>query len=118
MELLLATHNVHKVTEISAMLAKISVRVKSLQEIGYFEEIPETGETFRENAIVKARTVAMELGCMTLADDSGLEVDFLQGRPGVYSARYAGGDTSSVALCSKLLEEMSKRKPVIWTLHG
>jgi XTP/dITP diphosphohydrolase len=93
----LATRNGGKLREIVATLGQLPVEVVGLAQIdpqGHLVEPEETGLTFAENAILKARYYAQAASCWTLADDSGLEVDALQGRPGVYSARYAA------ALCS------------------
>ncbi len=102
-EIILATHNEHKVEEINALLEGVPVHFVSLKEKGYFEEILETGATFDENARLKASTIGAIFGQMTLADDSGLEVDALHGAPGVFSARYAGAGATPEQLCQKLL---------------
>jgi len=88
-ELTIATSNPHKVEEISAVLGPLGVRCVPLGRAD-IPEPEEDGATFEENARIKARAYAMALGCVVLADDSGLEVDALGGAPGVYSARYAG----------------------------
>lgn len=85
--LLLATHNPGKIREYRALLADLPVTVLSLAEAGIELEVPETGTTFAENAVLKARAYAKHSGHWAWADDSGLEVDALGGRPGVYSAR-------------------------------
>ena len=103
MELVLASGNAGKLREIAAMLAglPITVRAQSDFAIGSVEE---TGTTFVENAIIKARHAARVSGRPALADDSGIAVDALGGAPGVYSARYAGIDASDEANLRKLLE--------------
>lgn len=73
--------------------------VKSLLDIGYTADIEETGQTFEENAIIKAETISKETGKIVIADDSGLSVDYLGGRPGVYSARYAGEEKTTSPTC-------------------
>jgi len=88
-ELTIATSNPHKVEEISAVLGRLGVRCVPLGRTD-IPEPEEDGATFEENARIKARAYAMALGCVVLADDSGLEVDALGGAPGVHSARYAG----------------------------
>src|SRR3989338_3101065 len=88
---LIATYNPGKLKEIQTILKSIPFRIISLAEVGVIEEIPETGETFEENAVQKARFIGEKTGFLTLADDSGLEVDYLDGRPGVRSARYISG---------------------------
>jgi XTP/dITP diphosphohydrolase len=106
MELVIASNNQHKVDEIQAMLGE-TVKCITLKEIGFLEEIEETGATFEENALIKANAVAKVYDGFVLADDSGLEVDVLGGAPGIYSARYAGEGASSRQLCHKLLSELS-----------
>lgn len=87
-KLLIATHNPGKVREYRALLADLPLEVTYLDAEGITFEVDETGATFAENAILKARTYAATSGLLTWADDSGLEVDALHGAPGVYSARY------------------------------
>ena len=82
-----ATKNTHKVEEIRAILAPLGYEARIPDDL---EDVEETGETFRDNALLKARAAAKALGAPALADDSGLAVDILDGAPGVYSARYAG----------------------------
>jgi len=89
-KLLIATHNQGKIREYQTLLAGLPLTVTSLKAEGIDHDVEETGETFRENACLKAETYARMAGIWTWADDSGLEVDALGGRPGVYSARYAG----------------------------
>ncbi|MBS4162697.1 non-canonical purine NTP pyrophosphatase, partial [Klebsiella pneumoniae] len=100
------TKNEGKVKEFKEMLAPRGYDVKSLLDIGYTADIEETGQTFEENAIIKAETIAKETGKMVIADDSGLSVDYLGGRPGVYSARYAGEEKNDLANLQKLLQEL------------
>jgi XTP/dITP diphosphohydrolase len=97
MRLLFATSNPRKIEEVAAILAPLDVQVVGLESIGrQIPEPDETGATFEENAIIKARAYAVAAGCRCLADDSGLEVDALGGEPGVHSARFAGqGSTRS-----------------------
>lgn len=94
MKIVFASNNAGKIREVEKILAECfapdPIEVLSLRDIGFTEDIVEDGETFEENALIKARTVAA-LGYLTIADDSGLEVDALDGAPGVYSARYSGG---------------------------
>ena len=91
--LLLATTNPHKIEEFRAILADIPYQLVSPNDIGLSLEVAETGETFAENAILKATAWANASGLLTLAEDSGLEIDALGGEPGVYSARWAGVET-------------------------
>lgn len=90
MKVLLATHNSGKVRELIELLADEEIEVLSVKDIDAWQEVEETGVTFAENAAVKARAGVQQTGLITLADDSGLEVDALNGAPGVYSARFAG----------------------------
>ncbi|HWQ41494.1 MAG TPA: XTP/dITP diphosphatase [Desulfosporosinus sp.] len=90
MKILLATQNQGKVRELQELLADEDIEVLSLQDIPDWEEVEETGKTFAENAALKARAALLRTGLIALADDSGLEVDALDGWPGVYSARFAG----------------------------
>ncbi|MCA9875499.1 MAG: RdgB/HAM1 family non-canonical purine NTP pyrophosphatase, partial [Anaerolineales bacterium] len=89
-KLLVATHNKGKVAEFADMLADLDIAWLSLDDAGVTEDVPETGETFQANAQLKALAYARQTGLLTLADDSGLEVDALDGQPGVYTARYGG----------------------------
>ncbi|MEE8466972.1 MAG: non-canonical purine NTP pyrophosphatase, partial [Planctomycetota bacterium] len=89
MIVVLATQNMGKVREIDAMLGDAGIEWKTLDAFSPVPEPEETGATFLENATLTARYYARHTGELTLAEDSGLEVDALQGRPGVYSARYA-----------------------------
>jgi XTP/dITP diphosphohydrolase len=109
--LVMATRNPGKVRELRQILQELGVKFLSLADFPHLPEIPETGETFEENAGGKAREVARLTGLPALADDSGLEVEALGGRPGVYSARYAQDRTSPRAPADadnwrKLLEEL------------
>ena len=92
--IIFATGNEGKMREIREILKELGVPVMSMKEAGVSLDIDENGKTFRENAEIKARAVWEKTGGIVLADDSGLEVDFLGGEPGVYSARYMGEDTS------------------------
>ena len=89
-KLLVATHNKGKVAEFADMLADLDLAWLSLDDAGVTEDVPETGETFQANAQLKALAYARQTGLLTLADDSGLEVDALDRQPGVYTARYGG----------------------------
>ena len=105
-EIVVATRNPGKLKEIEAILAAYPVRLLSLNEFPAVPEIPEDGVTFAENAAQKARTVSRLTGRIAIADDSGLTVDALQGRPGVFSSRYAGEDATDEDRYRKLLKEM------------
>ncbi len=103
MRLLIATTNPGKVGEYQHLLNGLDYELVSLSEVGITQEVAETGVTYEENALLKAREYAALSGLLTLADDSGLEVDALGGRPGVHSARYA---PDSPARIRQLLAEM------------
>ena len=90
MEMIAATNNSHKLEEIRAILKDMGIEVKSMADVGLDIEIEENGDTFIENALIKAREVWRVTGEAAIADDSGLEVDALNGQPGVKSARYSG----------------------------
>jgi XTP/dITP diphosphohydrolase len=108
MDLLMATHNAHKTREIRRILgAKFAVR--DLSERPDISKPVENGKTFEENAILKAIAVSRELPGLVIADDSGLEVDALDGAPGIYSARYAGENATNKANIEKLLSELARQ---------
>jgi XTP/dITP diphosphohydrolase len=102
--LLIATNNPGKIREIKSILCGLSIKIVTLNDIGVEINVEETGKTFEENAVLKAERVAFKTGYLTLAEDSGLEVDALNGRPGVYSVRYGKGTDHDRLL--KLLEEL------------
>ena len=103
--LVLASGNAGKLTELRAMLDDLGVAIVPQRELGV-DEVPETGTTFVENALIKARHAARVTGLAALADDSGLIVDALGGAPGLYSARYAGSPTDDAANNAKLLQAL------------
>ncbi len=105
MELVFATNNAHKLREVREIIGG-GILIRSLKEIGFDVEIPETQETIEGNARQKARFVFDQTGLDCFADDTGLEIDVLDGRPGVYSARYAGEQCSFEDNIVKVLEEM------------
>ncbi|MBU78326.1 MAG: non-canonical purine NTP pyrophosphatase [Candidatus Marinimicrobia bacterium] len=107
MQIVLATHNRNKMKEMSAILGHLSVELLTLDAFPEIGDIPETGDTLKENAFIKAKTVHQLTGLSALADDTGLEVDALNGAPGIYSARYAGSDATFDDNCQKMLKEMS-----------
>ena len=106
-ELLIATGNPGKVREFTELLDGLPFKLVSLSDAGITDTVEETGVTFEENAILKARYYAGCSGMMTLADDSGLVVDALDGRPGVLSARYGGEELSDSQRVDLLLEELA-----------
>lgn len=105
-KIVIGTNNQHKAREISEILDSLAVELLTLEEFKNIEPVPEDAHTLRENAALKAIGFAKQTGLPTVADDSGLEVDALDGRPGVHSARYAGPDATYIQLCEKLLGEM------------
>lgn len=105
MKIVFATNNTHKLEEIRRML-RGSHQIVSLAEIGCHEDIPEEQDTLEGNALQKARYIKQHYGYDCFADDTGLEIDALGGRPGVYSARYAGEAKDSEANMRKVLAEM------------
>lgn len=92
-KIIFATSNQGKMDEIRMIMEGFPMEVISMKEAGIYALIDETGKTFEENAIIKAKAIMELTGCITLADDSGLEIDYLGKEPGVYSARYLGEDT-------------------------
>ncbi|MBW3111813.1 MULTISPECIES: XTP/dITP diphosphatase [Bacillaceae] len=103
---IIATKNKGKAKEFQHMFAPYGYEVQTLLDLPHIDDVEETGVTFEENAILKAETVAEELGALVIADDSGLSIDALEGRPGVYSARYAGEEKSDEANMVKVLGEL------------
>ncbi len=106
MKLIAATNNAHKVVEFKRILEPLGFTVLSQKEAGIHVEAEETGTTFEENAYLKAKAVYDASGLPTVADDSGIAVDALNGAPGVYSARYGGPSLNDVDRYEKLLHEM------------
>lgn len=106
MKLLIATKNVGKVKEIEELLANLPIRLFNLTDFPSVNEPEETGATFTENAVLKAKFYASYTGLWALADDSGLEVEALNGAPGIFSARYAGAEASNQERIEKLLGEL------------
>lgn len=112
MKLAIATNNQHKLQEIRAILGDSFEELLSLKDLGIDVDVEETGTTLEENALIKARTILALSGIATLADDTGLMVDALNGAPGVYSARYAGeehNDAKNRALLLKNLDGVKDR---------
>lgn len=105
-EFIFATNNKHKLSEIQS-LAENSFELKSLADMNCFEDIPETADTLEGNALLKAEFVYNRFGKSCFADDTGLEVEALNGQPGVYSARYAGNNHDFEANIDKLLVELA-----------
>jgi XTP/dITP diphosphohydrolase len=108
MELVVATRNAGKLKEICRLLEATDINILSLEGFPEIPEIIEDGETFAANAVKKAETIARSTGLPCLADDSGLVVAALQGRPGVHSARFSGAEADDLSNNQKLLHEMSQ----------
>ena len=106
-EIMIATKNAGKVREFEHIFSQFNVKVKSLLDFSDAIDVIEDGKTFEENALKKAREISQQYQLMVLADDSGLEIDALNGRPGVYSARYAGNQRDDLANLNKVLLEMA-----------
>ncbi|HXF63278.1 MAG TPA: XTP/dITP diphosphatase [Caldilineaceae bacterium] len=113
-KLLVATHNQGKIREYQALLADLPLTVTSLKDEGVTLDVEETGATFAENAILKARSYAALTGLWTWSDDSGLEVDGLNGRPGVYSARYGGPGLTDQERYRRVLTELAATPRERW----
>ena len=105
MQLVFASNNKNKILEIQSMLPE-SIKILSLEDIGCIEDIPETADTIEGNAILKANYVTQKYGFDCFADDTGLEVNSLDGKPGVYSARYAGEQRNADDNMNKLLDAL------------
>ena len=110
-KLLIATTNDGKIAEFRFLLRSLPFKLTTPSEEGKVLQVEETGLTFKDNAVIKASAYAAELGMMALADDSGIEVEALGGRPGVYSARYGGENLTDEGRVELLLQEM---KAVPW----
>ncbi|MDP7072656.1 MAG: RdgB/HAM1 family non-canonical purine NTP pyrophosphatase [Candidatus Marinimicrobia bacterium] len=111
MDIVLATHNKHKVEEIRSFVGDMPITWMTLEDFPHVGDIEETGETLLENSLLKARTVHTITGLPAIADDTGLEVDALDGAPGVHSARWAGEDAAFEDNINKLLHEMKDVQP-------
>ncbi len=106
MKLLVATNNIGKIREIKTILSSEQIQIISLKEAGVDIDPEENGVTFEENALIKARAAVQAAGIPAISDDSGLCVDYLDGAPGIYSARYAGENATDAQRIEKLLEKM------------
>ena len=111
MKVVFATSNEHKLTEVREILSGSGIEVLSLKDVNVsMEDVEETGKSFKENAIIKAKYVAEKTGMAALADDSGLEVDYINKEPGIYSARYMGEDTSYTIKNNNIIERLKDAK--------
>lgn len=109
--IIFATGNEGKMKEVRVILADLGYEILSLKDIGYDKEIIEDGKTFEENALIKATTIAKEVNEIILADDSGLEVDYMDKQPGIYSARFLGEDTSYHTKNQYIIDQLKDAKP-------
>lgn len=105
-KIIFATGNKGKIKEIQMILADLGVEVITMKDAGIVIDIEENGKTYEENALIKARAVAQHTNAVVMADDSGLEIDYLNNEPGVYSARYMGEDTSYTIKNANLIERL------------
>ena len=106
MKFVLATQNPKKKEELVAILGELGVEIVTEEELGIHVDVEETGETFGQNAALKAKAVMEATGLPTIGDDSGLCVDALNGAPGIYSARYGGGELDDAGRCRLLLDSL------------
>ena len=106
-DIVLATRNRHKGAEVAALLDGLGFTIRTLDEFPHAPEVVEDGATCEANAVKKAREIADATGLPAVADDTGLEVDALGGRPGIYAARYAGDQATYEDNCHKLIHELS-----------
>lgn len=109
-KIIFATTNQGKVREVQRMLEGCDIEIQTLKEAGIDVDIVEDGTTFEENAIIKAKAIMEMTGCTVIADDSGLEVDYLGGAPGIYSARYLGEDTPYSVKNMHIINELKDAK--------
>lgn len=118
MKFIMATNNAHKVIELSRILLPLGIKVVSAKDAGItLDDVEETGTTFAENAFLKANSAYKKTGMSVVADDSGLCVDALDGRPGVYSARYGGEAATDSEKNAKLLDELRNVDDANRTAH-
>jgi len=108
MQLVFATNNLNKIKEVQALIPK-DIKLLSLKDIGCFEDIPETQNTIKDNAIQKVNFIKAQYGYNCFADDTGLEVEALNGAPGVYSARFAGEQRNDEDNMEKLLNQLNNK---------
>ncbi|MBI2484025.1 RdgB/HAM1 family non-canonical purine NTP pyrophosphatase [Candidatus Uhrbacteria bacterium] len=106
MKLIAATHNNDKLTEIRAILGGLNIEVISADDVGVYDDVQEDGKTLEENALKKARHVWKKVGGWVLADDTGVFIDALDGRPGIYAARWAGENVTGADLLTHTLREL------------
>ena len=109
MKLIFATHNDHKLNEVRSILGE-KISISGLKEIGYFESINETGNTLKENSLLKAKFIHEKFNTNCFSEDTGLEVEAIDNKPGVLSARFAGNDRNSEENIEKLLSLLENKK--------
>lgn len=110
LEILIATNNLGKVKEIKDILDSPKIKILTMKDFPPFPKIEEDGKTYQENAFKKARKVSEYTGKICLADDSGLEIDYLEGKPGIYSSRWGNSDEERINKVLRLLENVPKNK--------
>ncbi len=108
--IIFATENAGKIREVKAILADLGIEVLSLREAGLTTDVVEDGDSFEANAILKAKAIAADEHTIVMADDSGLEVDALNGEPGIYSARYLGESTSYQVKNQAIIDRLAGKK--------
>jgi len=109
-EVILASNNKHKIKEYKVILECMDIKVISQQEAGIDIEVEETGKTFKENALLKAKAIYDKVHKAVISDDSGLIIDYLDGMPGVYSHRFLGEDTPYEEKCNKVIQMLENAK--------
>lgn len=109
MKIIFASQNLHKISEFKALLSDTGIELLSLRDIDISDDIDETGSTYEENALIKAKTIAQRTGEITISDDSGLEIAALNNQPGVYSARFMGHDTSYELKNQALIDQLKDK---------
>jgi len=110
LEILIATNNLGKVKEIKDILDSPKIKILSMKDFPHLPKIEEDGKTYQENAFKKARKISEHTGKICLADDSGLEIDYLKGKPGIYSSRWGNSDEERINKVLKLLENVPINK--------
>jgi len=110
LEILITTNNAGKIKEIKDILVDSDVRILTIEDFPYLPKVKEDGQTFQENALKKACQISQYTGKVCLSDDSGLEIDYLKGEPGIYSARWGNSDEDRIHKVLKLLEDVPKDK--------
>jgi len=110
LEILIATNNLGKVKEIKDILDSPEIKILTMKDFPHLPKIEEDGKTYQENAFKKARKISEHTGKICLADDSGLEIDYLKGKPGIYSSRWGNSDEERINKVLKLLENVPRNK--------